>query len=56
VRLDAGPAAAALVDPVHVTISGLPSAALVTVQAWALDREGQTWVSAAVFRRTAASR
>ena len=50
VRLDAGPAAAALVDPVHVSVSGLPPAALVTVQARALDRQGQPWVSAAVFR------
>jgi dienelactone hydrolase len=50
VRLDAGPAAAALVDPVHVSVSGLPPAALVTVQARALDRHGQPWVSAAVFR------
>jgi hypothetical protein len=54
VRLDAGPAAAALVDPVHVTVSGLPAAALVTVQARALDREGQPWISAAVFRASAA--
>ena len=50
VRLDAGPTAAALVDPVHVSVSGLPPAALVTVQARALDRQGQPWVSAAVFR------
>jgi dienelactone hydrolase len=56
VRLDAGPAAAPLVDPVHVTISGLPPGALVTVQARALDREGQPWVSAAVFRASAAGR
>jgi len=54
VRLDAGPAAAALVDPVHVSISGLPPAGLVTVQARALDRAGQPWVSAAVFRASAA--
>ena len=53
VRLDAGPAAAALVDPVHVTVSGLPPAGLVTVQARALDRAGQPWVSAAVFRASA---
>ena len=50
VRLDAGPAVAALVDPVHVSVSGLAPAALVTVQARALDRQGQPWVSAAVFR------
>jgi len=54
VRLVAGPAAAVLVDPVHVSVSGLPSAGLVTVQARALDREGQPWVSAAVFRASAA--
>ena len=53
VRLNAGPAAAALVDPVHVSISGLPLAGLVTVQARALDKEGQPWVSAAVFRASA---
>ena len=53
-RLDAGPAAAALVDPVHITVSGLPSAGLVTVQARTLDRQGQPWVSAAVFRASAA--
>ena len=52
-RLDAGPAAAALVDPVHVSVSGLPPAGLVTVQARALDRQGQPWVSAAVFRASA---
>ncbi|MGD0068252.1 MAG: acyl-CoA thioesterase/bile acid-CoA:amino acid N-acyltransferase family protein [Streptosporangiaceae bacterium] len=54
VRLDAGPAAASLVDPVHVSISGLPPTGLVTVQARALDREGQPWVSAAVFRASPA--
>jgi hypothetical protein len=54
VRLEAGPAVAALVDPVHVSISGLPPAGLVTVQARALDRQGQPWVSAAVFRASAA--
>ena len=54
VRLDAGPAAAVVVDPVHVTVTGLPPAGLVTVQARALDREGQPWVSAAVFRASAA--
>src|SRR5271169_1339676 len=53
VRLDAGPAAAALVDPVHVSVSGLPPAGLVTVQARALDRQGQPWVSVAVFRASA---
>ena len=54
VRLDAGPAAAVLVDPVHVTVTGLPPAGLVTVQARALDQQGQPWVSAAVFRASAA--
>lgn len=54
VRLDAGPAAAALVDPVHVSVSGLPPAGLVTVQARTLDPHGQPWVSAAVFRASAA--
>ena len=54
VRLDAGPAAAALVDPVHVSVSGLPPAGLVTVQARTLDPQGQPWVSAAVFRASAA--
>ena len=54
VRLDAGPAVAALVDPVHVSVSGLPPAGLVTVQARALDRQRQPWVSAAVFRASAA--
>src|SRR5580693_5152570 len=54
VRLDAGPAAAALVDPVHVSVSGLPPAGLVTVQARTLDAQGQPWVSAAVFRASAA--
>src|SRR5580700_4781242 len=54
VRLDAGPAVAALVDPVHVSVSGLPPAGLVTIQARALDAQGQPWVSAAVFRASAA--
>ena len=54
VRLDAGPAAAALVDPVHVSVSGLPPGGLVTVQARALDAQGQPWVSAAVFRASTA--
>src|ERR1700722_15778536 len=53
-RLVAGPAAAALVDPVHVSVSGLPPAALVTIQAGALAGEGRPWVSAAVFRTSAA--
>jgi dienelactone hydrolase len=53
VRLDAGPAAAALVVPVHVSVSGLPPTGLVTMQARALDAQGQPWVSAAVFRASA---
>jgi len=53
VRLDAGPAAAALIAPVHVGVSGLPPGGLVTVQARAVDRDGQPWVSAAVFRASA---
>jgi len=54
VRLEAGPAVAALIDPVHVSVAGLPPAGLVTVQARALDRQGHLWVSAAVFRASAA--
>src|SRR5580692_11137137 len=54
VRLDAGPAVAALVDPVHISVSGLPPAGLVTIQARALDAQGRPWVSAAVFRASAA--
>jgi dienelactone hydrolase len=54
VRLDAGPAAAAMIAPVHVSVSGLPPGGLVTVQARALDAQGQPWVSAAVFRASAA--
>ena len=50
VRLDAGPAAAALIAPVRIDISGLPPGGLVTVQARAVDAHGQVWVSAAVFR------
>jgi dienelactone hydrolase len=53
VRLDAGPAEAALVVPVHISVSGLPPAGLVTLQARALDAQEQPWVSAAVFRATA---
>jgi dienelactone hydrolase len=56
VRLDAGPAAAPLVTPIHVSVSGLPPRGLVTVQARALDKDGQPWVSAAVFRASAAGK
>ena len=45
-----GPAAAAAVAPVHVSISGLPAAGLVTVQARTTDDQGRPWQSAAVFR------
>jgi len=54
VRLAAGPAAAAAVDPVHVSIAGLPPGGLVTVQARTLDQAAQPWVSAAVFRASPA--
>ncbi|MFY9926666.1 MAG: acyl-CoA thioesterase/bile acid-CoA:amino acid N-acyltransferase family protein [Streptosporangiaceae bacterium] len=54
VRLDAGPAAAATIAPVHVSVSGLPAAGLVTVQARTTDDQGRPWQSAAVFRASAA--
>jgi dienelactone hydrolase len=54
VRLDAGPATAVAVAPVHVSISGLPAAGLVTVQARTTDDQGRPWQSAAVFRAGAA--
>ncbi len=50
VRLDAGPAVAALVTPIHVTVSGLPPGSVVTVRARAADYEDRTWRSAAKFR------
>ena len=53
VRLDAGPAAAALVDPVHVSVSGLGRPRW-PVRALTLDTQGQPWVSAAVFRASTA--
>jgi hypothetical protein len=43
-----------MVDPVHVSITGLPPDGLVTVQARALDAQGQPWMSAAVFRASPA--
>lgn len=49
VRLDAGPAAAALDTPVHITVSGLPPG-LVTVRAQTRDDQGRLWQSAAQFR------
>ena len=54
VRLDAGPATAAFVAPVHVSISGLPATGLVTVQAQTVGQKGQPWQSAAVFRASTA--
>jgi dienelactone hydrolase len=53
VRLDAGPAAAAVTDPVHVSISGLPADGLVTVQASTVGQSGQPWQSSAVFQASA---
>ena len=53
-RLDAGPAVAAMVAPVHVSVSGLPAAGLFTVQAATADGKGRPWESAAVFRASAA--
>lgn len=49
-RLDAGPASAASIVPVHISISGLPAAGLATVQARTTDDQGRPWESAAVFR------
>ena len=54
VRLDAGPAIAAADTPVRVSVSGLPAAGLVTVQARTTDDQGRPWQSAAVFRASAA--
>jgi dienelactone hydrolase len=54
VRLDAGPAAAATIAPVHVSVSGLPASGLVTVRARTSDGQGRPWQSAAVFRASAA--
>jgi Acyl-CoA thioester hydrolase/BAAT N-terminal region len=49
VRLDAGPANAPFIVPVHIAVRGLP-AGLVTVQAQADDYDGKLWQSAAQFR------
>jgi dienelactone hydrolase len=49
VRLDAGPAAAAFITPVHIAISGLPPG-LVTVRAQTRDSQGRPWQSSAQFR------
>jgi dienelactone hydrolase len=56
VRLDAGPTVTAFVTPVHVTVSGLPPGALVTLRARATDYEGRTWRSAAQFRASSTGR
>jgi dienelactone hydrolase len=53
VRLDAGPASAVSIVPVRVSVSGLPAAGLVTVQARTTDDQGRPWESAAVFRASA---
>jgi dienelactone hydrolase len=53
VRLATGPATAAAVAPVHVSISGLPTSGLVTVQARTTDYQGRPWESSAVFRASA---
>jgi dienelactone hydrolase len=49
VRLDAGPADAPFIAPVHVAVRGLP-AGLVTVRAQTHDYQGKLWQSAAQFR------
>jgi dienelactone hydrolase len=49
VRLDAGPARATLVTPVHIAVSGLPPG-LVTVQAQTHDYQGKLWHASAQFR------
>ena len=56
VRLDAGPAVAALVTPIHVTVSGLPPGGAVTLRARTTDYEGRHWQSAAQFRATSTGR
>jgi dienelactone hydrolase len=54
VHLDAGPAAASFDTPVHITVSGLSPAGLVTLQAMTRDFQGRWWESAADFRASAA--
>jgi acyl-CoA thioester hydrolase/bile acid acetyltransferase-like protein/bile acid acyltransferase/acyl-CoA thioester hydrolase-like protein len=54
VRLTATPAAAAFDMPVRFAASGLPSRALVTLQARARDHLGRLWESTAEFRASAA--
>ena len=56
VRLDAGPTVAAFVTPIHVTVSGLPPGATVTLRARAADYEGRIWQSAAQFRASSTGR
>ena len=50
VRVDAGPAVAPFVTPIHVAVSGLPPSGLVTLKARTTDYEGRAWRSAAQFR------
>ncbi|HYB18116.1 MAG TPA: acyl-CoA thioesterase/BAAT N-terminal domain-containing protein [Streptosporangiaceae bacterium] len=50
VRLEAGPAAAAFVTPVRISVSGLPPGRLVTLRAQASDYQGRQWESVAQFR------
>jgi Acyl-CoA thioester hydrolase/BAAT N-terminal region len=54
VRLDAGPAAASIAAPVHISVSGLPPGGLVTLRAQASDSQGRQWESAAQFRASGA--
>lgn len=42
-----------MIGPVHVSISGLPAAGLVTVQAQTTGQNGPPWQSSAVFRASA---
>jgi dienelactone hydrolase len=56
VRLDAGPAVAPFVTPIHVTVSGLPPGGLVTVRAQTTDYKGRPWQSAAQFRASGTGR
>jgi dienelactone hydrolase len=54
VRLDAGPGTAPFDTPVHIAVSGLSPAELVTLQARTRDYRGRWWESAAEFRASAA--
>jgi dienelactone hydrolase len=53
VRLDASPAAASFVTPVHISVSGLRPDELVTLRARASDSQGRQWESGAQFRANA---